>query len=84
MPVAKKERTDHKCLWQRKKDQTTNAGSKRKMAALLTPSNVNTQFLLQSVCVEGGRELVCLFFHIISYINCFGRTVVYVCIEYHI
>ena len=29
MPVAKKERTDHKCLWQRKKDQT---GSKRKMS----------------------------------------------------
>ena len=28
MPVAKKERTDHKCLWQRKKDQTTNAGGK--------------------------------------------------------
>ena len=26
MPVAKKERTDHKSLWQRKKDQTTNAG----------------------------------------------------------
>ena len=21
MPVAKKERTDHKCLWQRKKDK---------------------------------------------------------------
>ena len=29
-PVAKKERTDHKYLWQRKKDQTTNAGGKRK------------------------------------------------------
>ena len=26
MSVANKERTDHKCLWQRKKDQTTNAG----------------------------------------------------------
>jgi len=26
MPVTKKERTDHKCLWQRKKKQTTNAG----------------------------------------------------------
>ena len=26
MPVAKKEKTDHKCLWQRKKEQTTNAG----------------------------------------------------------
>ena len=32
MPVAKKERTEHKSLWQRKKDQTTNAGGKRKMA----------------------------------------------------
>ena len=30
MPVAQKERTEHKCLWQRKKDQTTNAGGKRK------------------------------------------------------
>ena len=35
MPVAKKERTDHKCLWQRKKYQTTNACGKRKMAALI-------------------------------------------------
>ena len=33
--VAKKERTDHKYLWQRKKDKTTNAGGKRKMAALI-------------------------------------------------
>ena len=24
-PVGKKERTDHKCLWQRKKEQATNA-----------------------------------------------------------
>ena len=39
MPVAKKERTDHKCLWQRKKDQTTNAGGKQKMAALLRQAN---------------------------------------------
>ena len=39
MPVAKKERTDHKCLWQRKKDQTTNAGAKRKMAALIRQAN---------------------------------------------
>jgi len=30
MPVTKKERTDHKCLWQRKKEQTTNDGCKRK------------------------------------------------------
>ena len=39
MPVAKKERTDHKCLWKRKKDQTTNAGGKRKMAALISQAN---------------------------------------------
>ena len=39
MPVAKKERTDHKCLWQRKKDQTTNAGGKRKLAALISQAN---------------------------------------------
>ena len=39
MPVAKKERTDHKCLWQRKKDQTTNAGGKQKIAALIRQAN---------------------------------------------
>ena len=39
MPVAKKERTDHKRLWQRKKEQTTNAGGKRKMAALIRQAN---------------------------------------------
>ena len=39
MPVEKKERIDHKCLWQRKKDQTTNAGGKRKMAALISQAN---------------------------------------------
>ena len=39
VPVAKKERTDHKCLWQRKKDQTTNAGGKRKMTALISQAN---------------------------------------------
>ena len=39
MPVAKKERTDHKCLWQRKKNQTTNAGGKWKMAALISHAN---------------------------------------------
>ena len=36
---GKKERTDHKCLWQRKKDQTTNAGGKWKMAALIMQTN---------------------------------------------
>ena len=34
------------------------------------------------VCVLGGRG--CLFFHIILYVTCFGRTVLYMCIEYHI
>ena len=43
MPVAKKERTDHKCLWQRKKDRTTNAGGKRKMAALISQANSGHQ-----------------------------------------
>ena len=27
---------------------------------------------------------VCVCFHIILYVNCFGRTVLYMCIEYHI
>ena len=39
MLVARKERTDHKCLWQRKKDQTTDAGGKQKMAALIKQAN---------------------------------------------
>ena len=39
MPVAKKERTDYKCLWQRKKDQTTSAGGKRKMAAHISQAS---------------------------------------------
>ena len=43
MPVAKKERTDHKCLWQRKKDQTTNAGGKWKMASLISQANTRHQ-----------------------------------------
>ena len=43
MPMAKKERTDHKCLWQRKKDQTTNTGAKRKMAALISQANSSHQ-----------------------------------------
>ena len=42
-PVGKEERTDHKCLWQRKKDQTTNAGGKRKMAALIRQANSRHQ-----------------------------------------
>ena len=39
MPVAKKKGTNHKCLWQRKQDQYTNAGGKRKMAALISQAN---------------------------------------------
>ena len=35
----KEKKTDHKCLWQRKKDQTTNVGGKRKMAALIRQAN---------------------------------------------
>ena len=30
MPVTKKERTVHKWLWQRQKEQTINGGGKRK------------------------------------------------------
>ena len=48
------------------------------------------------VCVGGGgvracvracvcvRVCVCVCFRIILYVNCFGRTVLYMCIEYHI
>ena len=32
----------------------------------------------------GCRACVCLGFCIILYVNCFGRTVLYICIEYHI
>ena len=33
------ERTDHKFLWHRKKDQTTNVDGKRKMATLIRQAN---------------------------------------------
>ena len=39
MPMAKKERKEYKCLWQRKKDQTTNAGGKLKISALIRQAN---------------------------------------------
>ena len=42
MPVTTTKKTkkkDHKCLWQRKKDQTTNVDGKRKMAALIRQAN---------------------------------------------
>ena len=59
-------------------------------------TNISAQFLLQSLCVcERERECVCvcvcsavfvfvLVFCIILYVNCFGRTMLYMCIEYHI
>ena len=41
MPVAMKERTDHKCLcWQRKKDQITN-GCPNQLSKQLTPNERN-------------------------------------------
>ena len=43
--------------------------------------NISTQFLLQSVCLQ------CVFLYIyfiILYVNCFGRTMLYMCIEYRI
>ena len=56
-------------------------------------TNISTQFQLQSVCVcvsvcvcGGGGVFVVRFFifHIILYVDCFGRTMLYMCIEYHI
>ena len=59
--------------------------------------NISTQFLLQSVCVcvcvcvcvrACVRACVCsafvLYIFIILYVNCFGSTMLYMCIEYHI
>ena len=35
------------------------------------------------VCVCGGVDVcMCVCFHIILYVNCFGRTVLYIGIEY--
>ena len=60
-------------------------------------TNISTQFLLQSVYVCARVYMcvcVCVFvvfilfykktFFIILYVNCFGRTMLYMCIEYHI
>ena len=63
-----------------------------------TPTNINTQFLLQSlndcvracvracvcVCCVCVRAYVhaCVFPYIIPYVNCFGRIVLYMCTEY--
>ena len=54
-------------------------------------TNISTQFLLQSVyvcvcvCACVCSTFCCFnIFFIILYINCFGRTVLYMCIEYHI
>ena len=44
-----------------------------------------TRMFIVRVCVcVCACVCVCLFFHIILYVNCFGRTVLYMCIEYHI
>ena len=43
MPVAKIERTDHKFPWQRKKEQTTNACGKQKMASLIVKQTADTK-----------------------------------------
>ena len=45
-------------------------------------TNISTQFLLQSVCVCVCSIL--FYFFIILYVNCFGRTMLYMCIEYHV
>ena len=60
-------------------------------------TNISTQFLLQSLCVCGGvggggggggwrgvRVCVCSALKINKYLSCFGRTMLYMCIEYHI
>ena len=60
MPMAKKERTDHKCLWQRKKDQTTNVGGKRKMAALIRQANSWHQIKDQTTKAVGKRKRAAL------------------------
>ena len=62
--------------------------------SIFIATNISTQFLLRSlcvcmcvcvcVCVCVCSVCVCLFFHIILYVNCFGRTVLYMCIEYHV
>ena len=46
------------------------------LGAELISEQVNP-FIVCSVCV-------CLLFRIILYVNCFGRTVLYMCVEYHI
>ena len=55
-------------------------------------TNISTQFLLQSVCVcvcafvrACVRVCVCVCVcGALLYVNCFGRTMLYMCIEYHI
>ena len=49
-----------------------------------TLTNISTQFLLQSVCVCVCVFVVLFYIFIILYVNCFGRTMLYMCIEYHI
>ena len=53
--------------------------------SISAPTNIDTQFLPQSLCVSVyvcECVCVCVCFHIIPYVNCFGRTVPYMCIEY--
>ena len=45
---------------------------------------VMLQSLCVCVCVCLLRLFVCMCVLIILYVNCFGRTMFYVCIEYHI
>ena len=62
------------------------------------PTNINTQLLPQSLCVRACvrvcvracvRVCVCvcsafLCVCVTLYVNCFGRTMLYMCMEYHI
>ena len=57
--------------------------------SISTPTNISTQFLLQSLCVcvrvcayVHVCVCACMCFHIMPSINCFGSTVLYVCIEF--
>ena len=47
-------------------------------------TNISTQFLLQSMCVCVCVCVCVVRFFIILYVNCFGRTMLYMCTEYHI
>ena len=63
------------------KSQTENLPLLTRSHSISILTNISTQFLLQSLCV-------CVFVvHLKKkklYVNCFGRTMLYMCIEYHI